>query len=166
MKFQKKEFNVSLIKDEENYEQIDGVICNGKSLFNKIMLALSILFSIICTSIMVKELFSGNSINFFNILITLILIVLFTLPAIYFYMKIANFKLEISNSEITYTNIFKNSFNYYTNEIKNAKYYRSIGTGDSIALFMNDNKIIKVTSTDNNLDQLKMYLISQKILPY
>ena len=104
-KQQKKEFKFSFIKDETNYEDIQEVNCDSKSLTNKIMLILTILFAV------VVGYFIGNifyfdfvdkrlSYNFTNIISVLGVLILTISPAIYYILKMKNFKFHIDDKKV------------------------------------------------------------------
>ena len=98
MKTIKKEFKISFIKNENNYNNVKEVYCDSKSIFNYIMLVLSILFAIVCGYFMIKIFyfdFSDNrlNINFTNLLCLFGVLLLIIAPAVYFILKIVNFLL-------------------------------------------------------------------------
>ena len=170
-----KEFKISFIKSRPNYNNIREVYCDSKTLFNKIMLFLSILAFILINYYLVKSLyydFSNKSLiyNFSEIIGTLIImspiIILSISPTVYYILKLKNFKFYINNETLNYKNIFGKSFSYPISEILEVKYFPYIGesTLDTIAIKFSDKRKVKITSSDRNFELLKSFLISKNLL--
>lgn len=171
MKTIKNEFKISFIKNENNYNNVKEVYCDSKSIFNYIMLVLSILFAIVCGYFMIKIFyfdFSDNrlNINFTNLLCVFGVLLLIIAPAVYFILKIVNFNFYINNDKINYKNIIGKTFTYSLNELISAEFFASIGenTVDCIVIKFNNKNKIKVSSTDRNFRLLKSFLISKNLL--
>ena len=171
MKTIKKEFKFSFIKNENNYDDIKEVHCDSKSLFNKFMLLLTIIFAVTvgyCIGKIFYFDFVNNrlSYNFTNIMSILGVLLLIVSPTIYYILKMINFKFCISNEKVNYKNIFGKTFSYSPNEILKAEFFASIGEGtvDSIVIKFTDKRKVKLSSTDRNFRMLKGFLISKNML--
>lgn len=171
MKKIKKEFNFSFIKDETNCEDILEVYCDSKSLFNKIMLILTILFAVVVGYFIGKMFYfdfvnKRLSYNFTNILSILGVLLLTISPAICYTLKMKNFKFYIDNEKVNYKNFFGKTFSYSLTEILKAEFFASIGEGtvDSIVIKFTDKRKVKISSTDRNFRLLKSFLISKDLL--
>lgn len=167
----KKEFKFSFIKDKTNYEDIQEVYCDSKSLTNKIMLILTSLFAIVVGYFIGKIFYfdfidKRLSYNFTNIISVLGVLLLTISPAIYYILKMKNFKFYIDNEKINYKNILGKRFSYSLTEILKADFFTSIGeeTVDSIVIRFTDKRKIRLSSTDRNFKLLKSFLISKNIL--
>ena len=171
MKTIKKEFKFSFIRDDNTYDDIKEVYCDSKSLFNKFMLLLTIVFAITVGYFIGKIFYfdlidNRLSYNFTNIMSVLGVLLLVVSPAIYYILKIINFKFYIDNEKVNYKNFFGKIFSYSPNEILKAEFFASIGEGtvDSIVIKFTDKRKVKISSTDRNFRILKSFLISKNML--
>ena len=171
MKTIKKEFKFSFIRDDNIYDDIKEVYCDSRSLLNKFMLLLTIVFAI-TVGYFIGKIFYFNfiddrlSYNFTNIMSVLGVLLLITSPAIYYILKIVNFNFYINNKKVNYKNIIGKTFSYSITEILKAEFFASIGEGtvDSIVIKFTDKRKVIISSTDRNFRMLKRFLISKNLL--
>ena len=148
----KREVKISFIKNDTNYNNIKEIYCDSKSLFNKSMLFLSVLFAVVIGYFIGKTIYfdfinKRLNYNFTNIISLLGILLLTISPAIYYIFKMINFKFYINNEKINYKNIFGKTFSYPLTEILKAEYFASIGE-----------------STDRNFELLRPFRISKNLL--
>lgn len=143
----------------------------GKSLFNKFMLLLTIIFAgtvgYFIGKIFYFDLVDNRlSYNFTNIISILGILLLIVSPAIYYILKMINFKFYIDNEKVNCKNIFGKTFSYSLTEIQKAEFFASIGEGtvDSIVIKFADKRKVKILSTDRNFRILKEFLVSKNML--
>lgn len=167
----KREVKISFIKNETNYNNIKEIYCDSKSLFNKSMLFLSVLFAVVIGYFIGKTIYfdfinKRLNYNFTNIISILGILLLTISPAIYYIFKMINFKFYINNEKLNYKNILGKTFSYPLTEILKAEYFASIGesTVDSIVIKFVDKRKVKISSTDRNFELLKPFLISKNLL--
>lgn len=161
----KKGFKFSFVKVENNHADIKEVYCDSKSLFNKFMLLLTIIFAVTIGKMFYFDLVDSRfSYNFTNIMSVLGVLLLIVSPAIYYILKIINFKFYIDNEKVNFKNIFGKTFSYSTNEILKAKFFTSGEGVDSIVIKFTDKRTVILSSTDRNFEILKSFLISKNML--
>lgn len=157
MKTIRKEFKFSFVNDKNNYDEIKEVYCDSKSLFNKFMLLLTIIFAITVGYFIGKifyfDFVDNRSYNLIDIISVLGVLLLIVSPAIYYILKIINFR-------------FGKNFSYSLTEILKAEFFTSIGEGTvySIIIKFADKRKVKISSTDRNFRILKGFLISKNML--
>ena len=171
MKTIKKEFTFSFIKNENIYDDIKEVHCDSKSLFNIFMLLFTIIFALTIGYYIGQTFYfdfvdNRLSFNFTNIMFVLGILLLIVSPAVYYILKIINFKFYINNENVNYKNIFGKTFSYSLTEILKAKFFASSGKGtsDCIVIKFTDKRNVKISSTDRNFRMLKGFLLSKNIL--
>lgn len=106
------------------------------------------------------------SYNFTNIMSILGILLLIVSPAIYYILKMINFKFYIDNEKVNYKNIFGKTFSYSLTEILKAEFFASIGEGtvDSIVIKFAYKRKVKISSSDRNFRILKGFLVSKNML--
>ena len=166
-----KEFKFSFIKNENIYDDIKEVHCDSKSLFNKFMLLFTNIFALTIGCYIGQTFYfdfvdNRLSFNFTNIMFVLGILLLIVSPAVYYILKIINFKFYINNENVNYKNIFGKTFSYSLTEILKAEFFSSTGTGtsDCIVIKFTDKRNVKLLSTDRNFRMLKGFLLSKNIL--
>jgi hypothetical protein len=104
------------------------------------------------------------SFNFTNIMFVLGILLFIASPAVYYILKIVNFKFYINNENVNYKNIFGKTFSYSLTEILKAEFFASTGASDCIVIKFTDKRNVKISSTDRNFRMLKGFLLSKNIL--
>lgn len=164
-----REFKISFIKSKANHNNINEVYCDSKTLFNKIMLFISILFFVVMSYYNVKMFYHDFAYKTFNYsfanIISILFIILVSIsPTVYYILKIKNFKIYIDNEKLNYRNIFGKTFSYPLTEILKVKYLPSGGDSDSMIISFSDKRILMISSTNRNFELLKLFLISKNLL--
>ena len=164
-----KEFKFSFIKNENIYDDIKEVHCDSKSLFNKFMLLFTNIFALTIGCYIGQTFYfdfvdNRLSFNFTNIMFVLGILLLIVSPAVYYILKIINFKFYINNENVNYKNIFGKTFSYSLTEILKAEFFASTGASDCIVIKFTDKRNVKLLSTDRNFRMLKGFLLSKNIL--
>lgn len=167
-KTKKKEISIGVVKEMLSPADLGEVVCDFKTSGYFLSLLGAILFFFACLYFLIPQLLSTskNGADFSNILCFLLLFIILVLPAVYFALKILNYKIILTKTDIMVSNMFGITRYYSLKNIKSASFRKGFSDADSVlagndvfVFKLNGGKRIRVASTCRNFQNFSRFVL-------